>query len=196
MNLLWIFQGRFVAKRKLLKAKSKRILAWICYTKIQTTKLLKTEFCGFCFALCKLLARFLAKAQNGKVRRHYKMTKCVFFASHCEPFSQKNGVTIHKFKQTLSQKFKQSPKFVILSFRKKAKYPLAKPCFVIKKNTQAMQFLSYNKTKLAWFNQRFFAKKCLNFKALKNFKLSHQNVNFKKQEIFTQKKGQAPLNKS
>ena len=110
MNLLWIFQGRFVAKRKLLKAKSKRILAWICYTKIQTTKLLKTEFCGFCFALCKLLARFLAKAQNGKVRRHYKMTKCVFFASHCEPFSQKNGVTIHKFKQTLSQKFKQSLK--------------------------------------------------------------------------------------
>ena len=38
--------------------------------------------------------------------------------------------------------------FVILSFRKKAKYPLAKPHFAIKKSTQAMQILSYNKTKI------------------------------------------------
>ena len=35
---------------------------------------------------CNPLGRY---AQNDKVRRHCKMTKCVFFVRHCEPFSQK-----------------------------------------------------------------------------------------------------------
>ena len=41
----------------------------------------------------------LKKTQNDKMRRHYKMTKCVFFVRHCKPFSQKNGLAIQEFKR-------------------------------------------------------------------------------------------------
>ncbi len=58
--------------------------------------------------------------------------------------------------------------FVILSFRKKAKYPLVKPHFAVKKNTQAMQILFYDKTKINLIlTHAFDFKKHLNFKALK-----------------------------
>ena len=80
-------------------------------------------------------------------------------------------------------------KFVILSFRKKAKYPLVKPHFAVKKNTQAMQILFYDKTKINLIlTHAFDFKKHLNFKVLKNFEISHQNVNLKNKK-FLRKKG-------
>ena len=78
-------------------------------------------------------------------------------------------------------------KFVILSFRKKAKYPLVKPHFAVKKNTQAMQILFYDKTKINLIlTHAFDFKKHLNFKALKTLNFLIKMWIFKKQEMFMQ----------
>ena len=60
------------------------------------TKFCHTELCvakwsihEFKVRVCILKVWIFRYAQNDKVRRHYKMTKCVFFVRHCEPFSQK-----------------------------------------------------------------------------------------------------------
>ena len=51
------------------------------------------RFCKWIFLLRLCLASrwvaFLQRLKMTRVCRHYKMTKCVFFVRHCEPFSQK-----------------------------------------------------------------------------------------------------------